>query len=122
MMAVGAGIHLDRRIAKSGVTPALPLMKRENWTRDTPSCLAACVTVRPSSGRTSSFRMLPGCGGLCICIVMLLVIVLIIDQDNVLPIKCECQSPVSIDPHGPMSFQICAMQWVQSPAWNIHLL
>src|SRR5690554_4257927 len=66
MIAVGAGIHLDRRVARSGVTPERPLMKRENWTRDTPSCSAARVTVKPSSGRTCSFRMLPGCGGLYI--------------------------------------------------------
>ncbi len=37
---------------------------RDNCTRDTPNCLAASVTVMPSSGKISSRKILEGWGGL----------------------------------------------------------
>ncbi len=62
LSAVGTLIQASRRIAISALTPARPLTTRDRATRDTPSCAAASVTPIPSSGSTSSFKMLPGWG------------------------------------------------------------
>src|SRR5579883_1271312 len=72
----------------SALTPAEPLSTRDSATRVTPSRLAASVTLISES---HSRRTSPGCGGLCISVMVVSssVIVLIIDEHGVLAFKCK---------------------------------
>src|SRR5210317_1475609 len=57
---------IERRIAISGLIPALPLRMEDKVFRLTPRHSAALVTETPSGSRQSSRIISPGCGGLCI--------------------------------------------------------
>ena len=51
---------------RAGISPEMAL-RIEAWlgvARETSSCAAACVTVSPRAGKTSSRSVKPGCGGL----------------------------------------------------------
>src|SRR5665811_27477 len=106
----------------SGDMAARPFSTRDSATRDTPNCWAACVTLSPNAGSTSSRSVRPGWGGLNMRVmVLLLVVIHVINQHSVCAIKSESHSPVSIDRHGPMALQIIR-QRVQAPSRRIHIL
>jgi len=48
------------------------------------------------------------------------VIVLIVHDIRICAVEAERESPVLIDPNGPLPGQI-ALQGVQSPAWPVHV-
>ena len=64
------GVFADNLVsvtdAAAALTPALPLSTRDSETRVTPSATAASVTDTRLSAKTPSFKTSPGCGGLCI--------------------------------------------------------
>ena len=64
--------HASMRKAISGEIAAWPLITREKTTRDTPSWAAACVTFRLRAGKTSSRRVRPGWGGLCMRVIFII--------------------------------------------------
>ena len=60
----------ERRTAISGLMPIWPLIKRDKVMRPAPSALAASVTDKFESSSKVRLMTLPGCGGLCINIIL----------------------------------------------------
>nr|DAJ20041.1 MAG TPA: hypothetical protein [Siphoviridae sp. ctmtD6] len=83
--------------------PALPLRMRDKAARVMPKRCAASVTL--VSARYSR-NTAPGCGGLCIFILVSLVIVLVINNFGIAVFKLECEPPVAVYGNAPMVLQI----------------
>ena len=48
-------------------------------------------------------------------------IILAVHQHRVFALKKERKTPVAADIHRPMTFQV-TVQWMQPPAWSVHVL
>src|SRR5262245_60603571 len=103
--------------------PALPLTKLFSAWRVTPSTFAPSVTVSPSGSRQSCRTVRPGCGGLCIGMVISpSVIIDIINVDCVtMFIEAENNPPIGADGDAPKPGQV-ARQRVQMEAGQIHIV
>jgi len=86
---------------------------------DTPSDLAASVTVKFRGSRQSCLSTSPGCGGLCIFMVTSMV-VLVVHPIYVLLYKSKGYAPVAAHSHGPCAFSGSA-KLVKVQAGQIHI-
>src|SRR5690606_10754759 len=109
--------------AISGEMAARPLRTRDRVTLDTPNWSAAWVTVSPRAGKTSSRRVRPGWGGLCIRVMGdSSVVVLVVNQHGIHPLEGKGHAPVAADRYREMPLEVPPLQRVELPAGQVHVL
>jgi hypothetical protein len=86
----------DRRTAISALTPALPFKTADKDWRVTPSRVATSIKVSVSGKYSRNTS--PGCGGLCILLILTSVIVQVVNQLGIRTDKSKNDAPNSI--HG----------------------
>src|ERR1022692_4726455 len=103
--------------------PAFPLTTREIAARVIFSFSANAVTLMPPSARnTVSARISPGCGGLCIALIVNLssMIIFVVHYNRIAVVEGICDPPISIHRHRPPSGH-CALECMPAPAGQIHI-
>ena len=106
---------LESRKAISGLTPLRPLSNLPRVEAATSNLSDNSLPVIPFGIRYTSETNSPGCGGLC-----MLVIVFIIQNKNVSSREFKCEAPISVDRDRPATIR-GAPQWVQAKARNVHI-
>src|SRR6056297_1049979 len=91
----------DGRIAIWGEIPNRPFNRADRVFLETPSPLAASVTVNPNGSKQSSLITSPGCGGLCTTIFFSLVVIIVININGVAVFKPEENTPITRDINCP---------------------